>query len=73
MLKNNIDNSSVAIEEEEELYEVIKEKKRKETEYQHQCHQMNVLISENSKLKDQVNIERGKRAIYFNIYKNLEH
>ena len=30
-------------------------------------------MSDNSDLKDQVNTQRSKRAIYFNIYKGLEH
>ena len=58
---------------EEELNSVIREKKKWINEYQHQAHLLNILISDNDKLKDQVNAERNKRAIYFNIYKNLEH
>lgn len=51
----------------------MKEKKRCEHDVQHQAHILNLLISDNNKLKDLVDSERNKRAIYFNIYKDLEH
>ena len=73
MLKECADVASPTNNDEEEVNNLVKEKKKSETQFQHQCHLLNVLISDNNKLKDQVNTERSKRAIYFNIYKNLEH
>ena len=51
----------------------MKEKKKWQHDAQHQAHILNLLISDNNKLKDLVEAERNKRAIYFNIYKDLEH
>jgi hypothetical protein len=42
------------------------------SEVQQLTNNLNVLISENSKLKSQVDISRNSRVIYSNVYKNIE-
>ena len=42
-----------------------------EKHLQQKIRALNILKSENSKSKNEVNGERNKRVIYFNVYKNL--
>lgn len=73
-IKDKIIGTCEAVnEEEDEIMRLLKDRRREETDTQHQAHILNILISENGKLKEQVDSERNKRAIYFNVYKNLEH
>jgi predicted nuclease with TOPRIM domain len=71
-IRSNQEANSKVNEEEAEVDKLRKEKRRWELDVEHQASALNALIAENNRLKEQVNVERGKRVVYFNVYKNLE-